>query len=176
MLRTVRRDPADVSIGADPAGARALRVLLLCLSVLLAAGPASAAAPLPEALRAALDGAGTGAANKPVYVDFWASWCVPCAQSFPWLNSVLHRYGREIVVIGVNVDERRADADRFLSRHPAEFALVFDPAGELAAHYRLRGMPSAVLLGAGGEVLWQHSGFRKEEIPEYEAAIKRALK
>jgi cytochrome c biogenesis protein CcmG, thiol:disulfide interchange protein DsbE len=133
---------------------------------------AAAGEPPPAALRPVLQGSG----GRPVYVDFWASWCVPCAMSFPWLNSVLHRYGQELVVVGINVDEKRADADRFLMRHPAEFALLFDPQGEIAAHYQLKGMPSAVLLGADGDVLWQHSGFRKDEIPEYEAAIRSALK
>jgi cytochrome c biogenesis protein CcmG, thiol:disulfide interchange protein DsbE len=146
--------------------------LLLPLLLSLVVASASAAAPPPPALQTVLAEAG----GRPVYVDFWASWCVPCALSFPWLNSVLHRYGQELVVVGVNVDEKRADADRFLMRHPAEFALLFDPQGEIATHYQLKGMPSAVLLGANGDLLWQHSGFRKDEIPEYEAAIRSALK
>jgi cytochrome c biogenesis protein CcmG, thiol:disulfide interchange protein DsbE len=148
-----------------------LKALLVFVSILFATA-AKAAAPPPPALQTVLAEAG----GRPVYVDFWASWCVPCALSFPWLNSVLHRYGQELVIVGVNVDERRADADRFLMRHPAEFALLFDPQGQIAGHYQLQGMPSAVLLSADGELLWQHSGFRKDEIPEYEAAIRSALK
>lgn len=114
--------------------------------------------------------------GKPVYVDFWASWCTPCAQSFPWLNSVQQRFGSEIHVVGVNVDTNKSDAARFLQRYPARFALHYDPAGELAAQYQLEGMPSAVLLSPAGKVLWQHSGFRTDEIPDYEAAILSALK
>jgi cytochrome c biogenesis protein CcmG, thiol:disulfide interchange protein DsbE len=114
--------------------------------------------------------------GKPVYVDFWASWCTPCAQSFPWLNTVQARFGSDIYVVGVNVDEHKSDAARFLQRHPARFALHYDPKGELATRYQLQGMPSAVLLSPDGKVLWQHSGFRAEEIPDYEAAILSALK
>ena len=151
-----------------------MRAWLLLASVLFTTTTtttATAADRPPAALQAVLQ----AAEGRPVYVDFWASWCVPCALSFPWLNSVLHRYGGELVVVGVNVDEKRSDADRFLMRHPAEFELMFDPAGEIAAHYRLQGMPSALLLSANGEVLWQHSGFRKDEIPDYEAAILSAV-
>ena len=148
-----------------------MKALLILVSILFVTAAKAAALP-PPALQAVLAEAG----GRPVYVDFWASWCVPCALSFPWLNSVLHRYGQELVIVGVNVDEKRADADRFLMRHPAEFALLFDPQGQIAGHYRLQGMPSAVLLSADGELLWQHSGFRKDEIPEYEAAIRSALK
>ena len=124
--------------------------------------------PIPRALDAP--------PGKTVYVDFWASWCTPCAQSFPWLNSVQQRFGSEIHVVGVNVDTNKSDAARFLQRYPARFALHYDPAGELAAQYQLQGMPSAVLLSPDGKVLWQHSGFRTDEIPDYEAAILSALK
>jgi cytochrome c biogenesis protein CcmG/thiol:disulfide interchange protein DsbE len=142
---------------------RSLLLLLTCASANAAPPPA-----LSEFLAAH--------PGKPVYVDFWASWCVPCALSFPWLNSVLHRYGGELTIVGINVDEKRSDADRFLMRHPAEFDLLFDPAGEIAAHYQLQGMPSALLLDANGRLLWQHSGFRKDEIADYETAIRSALK
>ena len=86
------------------------------------------------------------------------------------------RFGSEIHVVGVNVDTNKSDAARFLQRYPARFALHYDPAGELAAQYQLQGMPSAVLLSPDGKVLWQHSGFRTDEIPDYEAAILSALK
>lgn len=114
--------------------------------------------------------------GKPVYVDFWASWCVPCAQSFPWLNDMRSRYGDDIQFVGVNVDEHRRDADRFLKRHPAQFDLLFDPAGAMASHFALEGMPSAVILDAKGQVLWQHSGFRAAETPNYEQAIQEAIR
>lgn len=114
--------------------------------------------------------------GKPVYMDFWASWCVPCAQSFPWLNSVQARFGDEVHVVGVNVDAHKKDAARFLQRFPATFALAYDPDGTLAQRYGLQGMPSAVLLSPDGTVLWQHSGFRAADIPDYEAAILSALK
>lgn len=143
----------------------AIRTTLLTLALVSTAAFAS---PVPESLAAP--------PGKPVYVDFWASWCVPCAQSFPWLNTVQARFGEELHVVGVNVDSDPAAAARFLRRFPAQFALAYDPEGALAAHYQLQGMPSAVLLAADGTVLWQHSGFRSEDIPAYEAAILRALK
>ena len=53
------------------------------------------------------------------------------------------KYGdRGLVVIGVNVDRERADAERFLRDVPAEFQIVYDPAGALAAHYDVPGMPA----------------------------------
>jgi thiol-disulfide isomerase/thioredoxin len=71
--------------------------------------------------------------GKVVYVDFWASWCAPCKQSFPWLGNLVREYASQnFVVIGVNVDKDRDRADRFLNETPADFPIVYDPKGQLA--------------------------------------------
>lgn len=134
----------------------------------LTTGPLAIAAEVPGAIQADL--------GKPVYLDFWASWCGPCAQSFPWLNQMHRRYGDRVTFIGINVDTQRRDAARFLKRYPAQFKLTFDPSGELARQYRPEAMPSAILLDAQGREIWRHAGFRSDETAQYEAAIQEALK
>lgn len=109
--------------------------------------------------------------GKVVYLDFWASWCVPCRKSFPWLNELAKKYPDDLVVVGVNVDTTRADADRFLKKYPASFPLVFDPQGKLAAEYKLEGMPSSVLVDRKGKVAHRHVGFREEKRGEYEKTL-----
>ena len=114
--------------------------------------------------------------GQVVFVDFWASWCVPCRQSFPWLNQMQAKYSaRGLQVLGVNVDAKRADADTFLSQVPAKFNIVFDSAGDTPKRYAVRGMPTSVLVGADGLVLQQHAGFRDDDKAALEAAIVAAL-
>ena len=114
--------------------------------------------------------------GQVVFVDFWASWCVPCRQSFPWLNQMQAKYSaRGLQVLGVNVDAKRADADTFLAQVPAKFNIVFDSAGDTPKRYAVRGMPTSVLVGADGLVLQQHAGFRDEDKAALEAAIVAAL-
>lgn len=114
--------------------------------------------------------------GKVVYVDFWASWCGPCKQSFPWMNEMQAKYGAKgFQVIGVNVDAKRSDAEQFLASTPTAFQVAFDPQGVTPKSYQIKGMPSSVLVGPDGKVLFVHSGFRAEERKELENAIVAAL-
>lgn len=110
------------------------------------------------------------------YIDFWASWCGPCRQSFPWMNRLQAKFGpRGLRVVAVNLDAQAADAQRFLAQVPASFTLAFDPAAESARRIGIKAMPSSVLVGADGKVLAVHSGFRDEDIAALEARIAAAL-
>jgi len=114
--------------------------------------------------------------GQVVYVDFWASWCVPCKQSFPWMNSMHRQYGKDgLVIVAVNMDQVRGDADAFLQKYPAEFKVHFDPEGQLAPRFKVRGMPTSALLGRDGKVLLIHEGFKSKDADDLEQAIRKAL-
>lgn len=114
--------------------------------------------------------------GKLVYLDFWASWCGPCRQSFPWMNEMQAKHGaRGLQVVGINLDAKRADADAFLTQLPARFGLAFDAAGTSAKRFGVKGMPTSVLIGRNGEVLSVHQGFREDERQALEARLVAAL-
>jgi thiol-disulfide isomerase/thioredoxin len=114
--------------------------------------------------------------GKVVYVDFWASWCGPCRQSFPFMNDLQSRYRAQgLEVLAVNLDAKREDADRFLGQFPASFTVAFDAKGESAKRFEVKGMPSSVLIGRDGRIVAAHKGFREEDRQELEARIARAL-
>jgi len=114
--------------------------------------------------------------GKVVVVDFWASWCAPCRQSFPWLNEIQSKYADQgLVVIGVNVDREQADAEKFLKDVPAEFKILFDPEGQLAAKYDIPGMPSSYVFDADGRLISKHIGFRNGARAERETELQDAL-
>ena len=114
--------------------------------------------------------------GRVVYVDFWASWCGPCRRSFPWLNEMHQKYGaRGFTVVGVNVDKRRPDAERFLQQTPATFTIVYDEAGKTPEAYAVKGMPSSYLIDTAGKVVAVESGFRDEQKPVFEERIRALL-
>jgi thiol-disulfide isomerase/thioredoxin len=140
--------------------------MLLAQLALLPSAPATAAADFE------LD----DYAGKVVILDFWASWCVPCRRSFPWLNAMHAKHAIDgLVIIGANLDLERAEAERFLHEFPPDFKIVYDDDQALAKQFEVMAMPSSYLIGRDGEVIARHLGFKVKKQAEYEAAIVRAL-
>lgn len=114
--------------------------------------------------------------GKTVYLDFWASWCGPCKQSFPWMNEMQSRYGtKAFQIVGVNVDQKTDDAKEFLKENKAGFDVAFDSTGKIPKTFAIKGMPTSMLIGPDGKVIAVHSGFKPEQKPELEKQIKQAL-
>jgi cytochrome c biogenesis protein CcmG, thiol:disulfide interchange protein DsbE len=161
-----------MSLFTDVAGQRVPRARLgwlgwIALFATLAAGHTGAATPSLDLEKFR---------GKVVVVDFWASWCKPCRQSLPWLNEMNSRYGRDgLVVIGVNVDAERSDADRFLRAVPLEFEVVFDPQGGLAQRFNVQGMPSSFVFDRAGKLVESRIGFRDAQKAGHESTLKKLL-
>jgi cytochrome c biogenesis protein CcmG/thiol:disulfide interchange protein DsbE len=115
--------------------------------------------------------------GKVVVVDFWASWCVPCRRSFPWMNDMHDKYAADgLVIIAVNLDRSADDAAQFLAEYPTKFEIAYDPTGVLAKKYGVEVMPSSIVIGRNGEMIERHAGFKVKQQDEYEATIRAALK
>jgi cytochrome c biogenesis protein CcmG/thiol:disulfide interchange protein DsbE len=151
----------------------------MCALAVAAAHAAGVGAPAPAFALPDRDAATVSLASlrgQVVYVDFWASWCGPCRKSFPWMNAMQQKYAAQgFKVIAINVDKRRADADRFLAQVPAQFTTLFDAAGATPAVYDVKAMPSSVLIDAKGNVALVEEGFRDERRDALEARIRAML-
>ena len=156
--------------------------LVAALSLALSAaraGRSARARPRPRSAFPTADGATVALETlrgKVVYVDFWASWCGPCRRSFPWMNEMQQKYGeRGFAVVAVNVDKKRADAERFLGADPGR------------VHHRVRrgrharrprtdvkGMPSSYLVDrARATCCSSRRGFRDERKADARGAHPR---
>jgi len=114
--------------------------------------------------------------GKVVYLDFWASWCGPCRKSFPWMNKIQVQYQQQgFTVISINLDANKSLAEKFLIETPANFAVIYDPKGKIARHFKIQGMPSSLLIGRDGQVKSSHSGFFTKKIPQYQQEIEQLL-
>jgi thiol-disulfide isomerase/thioredoxin len=114
--------------------------------------------------------------GQVVLLDLWASWCVPCRQSFPWMAQMREKYGdRGLVVVAVNLDEDPEKAARFLKEATGDFVHLQDPAGKIAKALGLTVMPSSILFDRQGRPVYRHAGFHPDKIREYESHIVEVL-
>jgi thiol-disulfide isomerase/thioredoxin len=114
--------------------------------------------------------------GRVVLVDFWASWCGPCRQSFPWMTSVAeHNAADGLVIVAINLDKSREPAEAFLRRFSPPFIVAFDPAGKTAEAYDVTAMPSSYLVGRDGRVVYRHAGFDPRDAEALEKRIKEAI-
>ena len=114
--------------------------------------------------------------GEVLWIDFWASWCAPCRQSFPWMHTLQGRYAaRGLQVVAVNLDSKPEPARRFLAEHPVSFPVAFDPQGDSARRAAVRAMPTSLLVDADGRVALVHAGFRDSDRAMLETAVEAAL-
>lgn len=155
------------------------RVISSLILLLLSAPPLVHAAP-PRAPSFVLPTThGTVSADslrgKVVLVDFWASWCGPCRQSFPWLQTMQDRYGTKgLQILAIDLDKTRDGAAQFLKQYPATFQVAFDPVGRTAEAFHVNSMPSSFLLAPDGTIVHVTRGFDTKTAAAVEALIKKA--
>lgn len=91
--------------------------------------------------------------KKAVYLEFWATWCVPCRQQMPHLKQVFAQAGSDLVVIAVDVgfDDTVADVRRYRSEMGLKMPVVFDD-GAIGAAFHLRVTPQHVVIGRDGRI------------------------
>lgn len=155
-------------------------LLVLACGLLLSCGKKAEPKSPPVNFAVETDSAiinGVDLRGEVVYLDFWASWCVPCRASFPWMNEMQAKYSADgLKVIGVSLDQERALAKRFANEFEAEFQIGFDSSGELSNQFKVVQLPHSFIIGRNGAVVSSHKGFNKELAVDFEAAILEALK
>jgi len=114
--------------------------------------------------------------GKVLLVDFWASWCTSCKTSFPALDSLFEEYQpRGFEVLAVNLDERRRDADAFLSERPHHLTVLFDPTGASPSAFGVKGMPTSFLIDKTGHIRFTHMGYSGNVAETYRREIIQLL-
>ena len=114
--------------------------------------------------------------GKVVYVDFWASWCVPCRKSFPWMEKTLSKYAAKgFEVVTINLDKSKPAAMKFRDELLTRLPVIYDSTGTLAKRYGVDVMPSSFLYARDGSVREQHRGYKPDDAPVLDSLIRTLL-
>lgn len=150
-------------------------IALLISSAVVALEPGDA---LPEWAAYELEGEVPDLAGKVVMIDVWASWCAPCKASFPAYAKLQQEWAdRGFVILGVSVDRKARDYERFLRQTPSGFATVRDVTQKLAATLSPPAMPTSYIFGRDGKLRSLHQGYRGDRTVELlRAEIEPLLK
>ena len=144
-----------------------LAFALLAGAGLVQAAPVKEGDPAPALASHRLEGTLPDCKGRVVVLDFWASWCGPCASSLPALEKLHQKYkDRGVVVIGVSVDDDAAKMQAFLKKHPVSFATVRDAGQSLVAACSIESMPTSIVIGRDGKVVAVHRGFKGKSSEE----------
>ena len=106
--------------------------------------------------------------GRPVLIDFWASWCPPCLEQHGHISEVAERYGDEIVVLGVLVDDSPANALRWMEEQGATYPTVREIEDDLTDAFWIRatGLPHIALIDADRRLVWHRLGASATGIPD----------
>jgi cytochrome c biogenesis protein CcmG/thiol:disulfide interchange protein DsbE len=98
-------------------------------------------------------------AGRPVVVNFWASWCVPCGDEAPILEAVWERYRpRGVLMLGLDTQDLRGDALAFVREHGTTYPSVREGGSSVRDAYGLTGVPETFLIDAQGRVALHIAG------------------
>lgn len=99
--------------------------------------------------------------GKWVLLNFWATWCVPCAKEMPYLQQIAAE--GDMVVLGVNFNESPATVEKFVKEHNLTFPVLMEPDDVILTMYKVRALPRTFVISPDGRITHQIIG---EIVPE----------
>jgi cytochrome c biogenesis protein CcmG, thiol:disulfide interchange protein DsbE len=129
---------------------------------------------LPELANPGRTMALTDFSRKPLVVNFWASWCFPCQTEMPLLESAYRSEHGRVQFLGIDTDDKRGTAIRFLARVRVTYPSLFMPQrGPVATSYDVVGLPITIFISSDGTLVGRHIG--QLNAPTLRAALRLAF-
>ena len=107
--------------------------------------------------------------GKPVLINFFASWCLPCREEMPVLVKIAHEYGpKGVIFLGIAVDDTEEKMKDFIARYGVNFPVGLDKTAEIQKSFGLYGIPTTYFIDKQGIIHYFHSGVVTEELLRHE--------
>jgi cytochrome c biogenesis protein CcmG/thiol:disulfide interchange protein DsbE len=115
-------------------------------------------------------------AKNPVLVTFWATWCVPCPEELKHVQKLYEQYkDRGLTVLAISIDGTKsvAQVKPFVDGRRFTFPVLLDTNNDAKRSFLVKAVPSLFLLKPGGEIAFQHVGYRAGDEVTLENEIKK---
>lgn len=107
--------------------------------------------------------------GKPVLINFFASWCLPCRDEMPVLEKIVRNYQpKGVVFLGIAVDDTEEKMKDFIKRYDVTFPVGLDKTAEIQKSFGLYGIPTTYFIDKNGIINYSHSGVVTEELLQHE--------
>ena len=115
--------------------------------------------------------------GQVILLDFWASWCGPCKESFGAMEELSKKYKSQgLTIVAVSVDKKKENMDQFLKSARVSFSVLRDARQKLVAAADVKAMPTSFLIDRSGKIRFIHVGFHRDETPrQYVKEIEKLL-
>jgi cytochrome c biogenesis protein CcmG/thiol:disulfide interchange protein DsbE len=112
--------------------------------------------------------------GKPVVVNFWASWCGPCADEAPALKDAARRYADTVTFVGIDVQDVDSDAQAFLRKYGITYLNGSGNAGPISIQYGMRGVPETYFIAPDGRLIRKWNTLSAADLEQFLAELQRA--
>jgi len=112
--------------------------------------------------------------GKPVVLNFWASWCGPCADEAPVLQDGARRYGDRVTFVGVDVQDVDSDAQAFLTKYGITYLNGSGNAGPISVQYGMRGVPETYFIAPDGRLIRKWNTLSAADLEQFLGELQRA--
>jgi cytochrome c-type biogenesis protein len=117
--------------------------------------------------------------GKPVLLNVWATWCLPCKEEIPYLESLHGKHAAQgLQIVGVSVDARGDEQkiNEFAQDFSMTYSIWRDPDERVNSRFLAIGVPSTYLIDRNGILRWKHLGTLRATTPGFAATLEQVLK
>jgi thiol-disulfide isomerase/thioredoxin len=119
----------------------------------------------------------SGYKGQVVMINFWATWCGPCREEMPLLESIYKQYRKQdFTLLSVNVEPDPKGATDWLKKTPVSFPVLYDVKSDVSNLYKVAVMPSSYFVDKKGNLRVVHRGYKAGDENEYMNSIRMLMR